>query len=92
MRDTAFHTPRRFPAAAAHSQFVLPGDMPTLTVSLRHWHELYTLLGTASATMVGLLFVTATLGSGVFSTDRRGALRMFLSASSSILAASSQRA
>jgi hypothetical protein len=64
--------------------------MPTLTESLRHWHEFYTLLGTASATMVGLLFVAATVGSGVFSTDRRGALGMFLSASvvhfSSILA------
>ncbi len=39
------------------------------------------LLGTASATMIGLLFVAATVGSGIFSQDRRGALRIFLSAS-----------
>jgi hypothetical protein len=45
------------------------------------WHEFYALLGTASATMVGLLFVAASVGSGVFTVDRRAALRMFLSAS-----------
>jgi hypothetical protein len=45
------------------------------------WHEFYALLGAASATMVGLLFVAASVGSGVFTVDRRAALRMFLSAS-----------
>ena len=45
------------------------------------WHEFYMLLGTASATMVALLFVAASVASGVFSTDRPAALRMFLSAS-----------
>jgi hypothetical protein len=63
-----------------------------LADALTPWHEFYTLLGTASATMVGLLFVAATVGSGVFSGDRRAALRVFLSASvvnfSLILAAS----
>jgi hypothetical protein len=63
---------------------------PPLADALRHWQEFYTLLGTASATMVGLLFVAATVGSGVFSGDRRAPLRVFLSASvvnfSSILA------
>jgi hypothetical protein len=66
--------------------------MPTLTEALGRWHEFYTLLGTASATMVGLLFVAATVGSGVFAADRRAPLRMFLSASvvhfSGILASS----
>jgi hypothetical protein len=38
------------------------------------------LLGTASATLVGLLFVAATVGSGVFSSNRRAPLRVFLSA------------
>ena len=57
------------------------GDVPTLPDAFAHWHEFYTLLGTASATMVWLLFVAATVGSDVFSADRRGALRMFLSAS-----------
>ena len=63
---------------------------PTLAESLSHWHDFYILLGTASATMVGLLFVAATVGGGVFSGDRRAPLRVFLSASvvnfSSILA------
>jgi len=66
--------------------------MPQLADTLSPWHEFYTLLGTASATMVGLLFVAATVGSGAFSGDRRAALRVFLSASvvnfSIILAAS----
>jgi hypothetical protein len=52
---------------------------PSLTDALSAWHEFYTLLGTASATMVGLLFVGASVATGVFS-DRRAALRVFLSA------------
>jgi hypothetical protein len=45
---------------------------------MRDWHEFYTLAGTASATLVGLLFVAASVGSGTWS--RRAALRVFLSA------------
>ena len=55
--------------------------MPPLADALSHWQNFYTLLGTASATMVGLLFVAATVGSGVFSGSGRAALRVFLSAS-----------
>lgn len=55
--------------------------MQPLAAALGPWHEFYTLLGTASATMVGLLFVAASVGSGVFSSDRRAPLRVFLSAS-----------
>jgi hypothetical protein len=55
--------------------------MKPLEVALGTWHDFYVLLGTASATMVGLLFVAATVGSGVFTADRRAALRVFLSAS-----------
>jgi hypothetical protein len=55
--------------------------MLQLTDALVPWHEFYTLLGTASATMVGLLFVAATVGSGVFTSGRRAPLRVFLSAS-----------
>jgi hypothetical protein len=66
--------------------------MPPLEVALGPWHEFYVLLGTASATMIGLLFVAATVGSGVFSTGQPAALRVFLSASvvnfSNILASS----
>lgn len=42
------------------------------------WHEYYTLAGTASATLVGLLFVAASVGSRVW--ERPAALRVFLSA------------
>jgi hypothetical protein len=55
--------------------------MEPLSQALAPWHDFYTLLGGASATMTGLLFVAASVGSGIFSLDRRGALRMFLSAS-----------
>jgi hypothetical protein len=66
--------------------------MPSQVEAMSQWHEFYTLLGTASATMVGLLFVATTVGSGVFSSGRRAPLRIFLSASvinfSSVLVAS----
>jgi hypothetical protein len=57
-----------------------PNALP-LSAAMAHWHEFYTLLGTASATLVGLLFVAATVGSGVFTANRRAPLRVFLSAS-----------
>ena len=52
-----------------------------LADSLASWRDFYSLLGTASATMIGLLFVAASVGTGVFSTDRRAPLRVFLTAS-----------
>lgn len=45
---------------------------------MREWHEFYTLAGTAGATLVGLMFVAASVGSASWS--RRAALRVFLSA------------
>jgi hypothetical protein len=64
--------------------------MPPLAQALVPWHNFYPLLGAAYATMVGLLFVAASVVVGVFSQNRSGALRIFLSASvvhfSSILA------
>jgi hypothetical protein len=66
--------------------------MPQLADALRPWHDFYTLVGAASATLIGLLFVAASVGTGVFSADRRAAQRVFLTASvvdfSLILAAS----
>jgi hypothetical protein len=66
------------------------GAFAVLAEALAPWRGFYTLLGSASATMIGLLFVAASVGGGIFSQDRRGALRMFLSGSvvhfSSILA------
>jgi hypothetical protein len=55
--------------------------MPRLADALHPWHDFYTLFGTASATLIGLLFVAASVGTGVFSADRRAAQRVFLTAS-----------
>jgi hypothetical protein len=56
------------------------------------WHDFFVLLGTAAGTLVGLLFVAATVSSGVFSLERRAPTRMFLTATvvnfSSVLAVS----
>lgn len=66
--------------------------MPSLADSLAPWHDLYVVTGTAAATLVGLLFVAASVGSGVFTEERRPAFRAFVSPSvvhfSSVLAAS----
>jgi hypothetical protein len=43
------------------------------------WHDFYLLVGTASATLVGLMFVAASIGSSVFSEQHRGALQAFFS-------------
>jgi len=43
------------------------------------WHDFYTLVGTASATLVGLMFVAASIGSSVFSEQHRNALQAFFS-------------
>jgi hypothetical protein len=53
----------------------------SLADALASWRNFYELLGAASATMIGLLFVAATVGSGIFSGTRRAAQRVFLSAS-----------
>ena len=65
--------------------------MPSFADAVRPWHDFYTLTGTASATLVGLLFVAVSVGSGVFTQDKHPALRAFLSPSvvhfTSVLAA-----
>jgi hypothetical protein len=50
----------------------------SLTGLLHEWHDFYLLLGTASATLVGLMFVAASIGSTVFNEDHRGALQAFI--------------
>ena len=55
--------------------------MQPLPQALAPWHDFYTLLGGGSATMVGLLFVAVSVGSGAFSSSQRGPTRLFLSAS-----------
>jgi hypothetical protein len=52
-----------------------------LTELLAQWRGFYSLLGEASATLVALLFVAASVSAGVFTADRSTPLRVFLSAS-----------
>jgi hypothetical protein len=43
------------------------------------WHDFFSLAGGAAATLVGLMFVAASVGAGVFTAERQTALRSFLS-------------
>jgi hypothetical protein len=54
--------------------------VPILDV-IRPWHDFFMLLGTASATLIGLLFVAASVGSGYLDETKRHALRSFWSPS-----------
>lgn len=56
-------------------------EQPDLARLLAPWHDFYIVTGTAGATLVGLLFVAATLGSGVFTEERRPHFRAFVSPS-----------
>ena len=53
--------------------------MLVLLDTLKPWQPFYSLLGTASATLIGLLFVAASVGSRVFTEERQHGLRAFLS-------------
>lgn len=46
--------------------------------ALREWHDFYVLIGTASATLVGLTFVAASIGASYFTVEREAGLRAFL--------------
>jgi hypothetical protein len=46
---------------------------------LREWHDFYMLVGTASATLVGLMFVSASIGASIFNENHRNAMRAFVS-------------
>ena len=60
---------------------MLPVDPRSLTEAMSAWSSFYAVLGESAATMVGLLFVAASVGSSRFAGSRTSALRMFLSAS-----------
>ena len=47
--------------------------------SLHAWHEFYLLLGTAGATLLALLFVAVSLGTGYLSNKDQRGTRTFMS-------------
>jgi hypothetical protein len=50
----------------------------SLTELLHDWHDFYILVGTASATLVGLMFVAASIGASVFNEESRAAMEAFI--------------
>ena len=46
--------------------------------ALREWHDFYILVGTAAATLVGLMFVAASIGSGFYNVNHEAGLRAFV--------------
>jgi hypothetical protein len=56
----------------------LTGMDPSLSAILHEWHDFYVLVGTASATLVGLMFVAVSIGTAIFNEDRRAAMTAFI--------------
>jgi hypothetical protein len=53
--------------------------MPAALAELLHdWHDFYVLVGTASATLVGLMFVAASIGSTIFNEQNAQPMRAFI--------------
>jgi len=46
---------------------------------LAQWHDFFVLIGSASATLVGLMFVAASTGAGVFTSEHQVGIHSFLS-------------
>ena len=46
--------------------------------ALKEWHDFYLLIGTAAATLVGLMYVVASIGTRYFTPEREAGLHMFL--------------
>jgi hypothetical protein len=53
--------------------FMWPAD------ALKEWHDFYLLVGTAGATLLALLFVAVSLGTGFLTKERQEATRTFMS-------------
>ena len=47
--------------------------------ALKEWHDFYLLVGTAGATLLALLFVAVSLGTGFLTEERQSATRTFMS-------------
>ncbi|HTR83785.1 MAG TPA: hypothetical protein VMI56_04870 [Reyranella sp.] len=45
---------------------------------LKEWHDFYILLGTASATLLGLMFIAVSLGAGFLTEERQAGTRTFM--------------
>jgi hypothetical protein len=50
-----------------------------LRAILGPWHDFFSLVGTAAATLIGLMFVAASVGTGFFTEERQIGLRTLLS-------------
>jgi hypothetical protein len=48
------------------------------TELLRDWHDFYILVGTASATLVGLMFIAISIGSTIFDEGNRAPMQAFI--------------
>ena len=46
---------------------------------LKEWHDFYILVGTAGATLLGLLFVAVSLGAGYLTEKDQSGTRTFMS-------------
>jgi hypothetical protein len=53
--------------------------MPPLSQILVQWREFYSVIGEASATLVALIFVAASIGAEVFTSKHQAGIRSFLS-------------
>lgn len=51
---------------------------PSLSDLLHEWRDFYVLVGTASATLVGLMFVAVSIGTPIFNEDHRAAMTAFI--------------
>src|ERR1700722_18063097 len=47
--------------------------------TLKEWHDFYLLVGTVSATLLGLMFIAVSLGVGFLTEQRKAATRTFMS-------------
>jgi hypothetical protein len=51
---------------------------PSLASVMHDWPDFYGLVGTASATLVGLVFVAASVGASVFNESQREPMKAYL--------------
>jgi hypothetical protein len=49
-----------------------------LQQDLREWHDFYLLMGAASGTLLGAMFVVASIGTGFLTADRADSVRTFI--------------